>query len=46
MAFFSGWATSIFVFFFIQGFVALQNDYFWSATKPLLHCKTTTVAMQ
>lgn len=46
MAFFSGFKGAIFVFFFNKGFVALQKDYFWSATKPQLHCKRTTVAMQ
>ena len=46
MAFLVVLRAPIFVFLFNKGFVALQKDYFWSATKPLLNCKTTTVVMQ
>ena len=33
-------------FLIIQGFFAFQKDYIWSARKPFLHCKTTTVVLQ
>lgn len=34
------------IYLVILGFFALQRDYFLSAKKPFLHCKTTTIAMQ
>ena len=34
------------IYLVILGFFALQRDYFWSAKKPFLDCKTTTIAMQ
>lgn len=33
------------IYLVILGFFALQRDYFWSAKKPFLDCKTTTIAM-
>lgn len=33
------------VFFIKKGFLAIQMEYFWSAKKPFLDCKTTTIAM-
>ena len=33
------------IYLVIPGFFALQRDYFWSAKKPFLDCKTTTIAM-
>lgn len=33
------------IYLVILGFFALQKDYFWSAKKPFLDCKTTTIAM-
>ena len=33
------------IYLVILGFFALQRDYFWSAKKPFLDFKTTTIAM-
>ena len=33
------------IYLVILGFFALQRNYFWSAKKPFLDCKTTTIAM-
>ena len=33
------------IYLVILGFFALQRDYFLSAKKPFLDCKTTTIAM-